>query len=205
MPSNQDIDNGLMLRVRDNDQEAFRKLFHKYHREIVNFFHHRGDSRDLRSGEDQSQEVFLRLWRSRRDYKPIGMFRPYLFSIAFNLWRDQCRMRRKKPVIVSLDGSKTPGEQNELPLQVPDGKAIRPYEVLAHKDESTLIKKALRSLPAEQKEVLLLRDFQGLSYREISSVLRCPVGTICSRRRLAISKLAAKLKELKWQNDDSKE
>ncbi len=197
MPLRQDSDNALMLRAKDDDKEAFREIFQRYHKEIVGFFYRHQHSHDQQLAEEHSQDVFLRLWRSRKKYKATGSFRSYLFSIAINLWKDQCRREKKTIKVISLDSSKTVAGGEKVPLQVADRTAINPYEALLRKEENALIEKAIDSLPEEQKEVFLLKHYHGLSYAEISKALGCPAGTVYSRTNLALRKLAARLKELK--------
>src|SRR3954469_17307202 len=92
-----DPDIRLMLRVRDDDDSAFGELVELYHHRLVTVMHHlvgRGDE-----AEDLAQEVFLRVFRSRKKYHPRAKFSTWLFAIANNLALNHLRNRQRKPVV----------------------------------------------------------------------------------------------------------
>ena len=86
-----------MLRVREDDEAAFAELVEAYHQRLVTVMHHlvgRGDE-----AEDLAQEVFLRVFRSRKKYHPRAKFSTWLFTIANNLALNHLRNRQRKPMI----------------------------------------------------------------------------------------------------------
>src|SRR3990170_2987752 len=92
-----DPDIRLMLRVRDDDQSAFADLVELYHKRVVTVMHHLVGNAE--EAEDLAQEVFLRIYRSRKKYHPRAKFSTWLFTIANNLALNALRDRQRKPVI----------------------------------------------------------------------------------------------------------
>ena len=198
-----DSDGVLMLRVRRGDGDAFRCLFDRYHKDIVNFYYWRQRKPDMHLAEEYAQEVFLRVWESRRNYKLTGRFRSYLFSIAINLWRDRMRKKELSCVFVSVDRPRTGQDGEPIRLEIHDRKAADLRDVVMRNENNGRIEKALRSLSSEQREVIMLRFFEGFSYREISDLIHCPVGTVCSRRNLALQRLARELRALRGKTPEA--
>jgi len=120
--------------------------------------------------EDLVQEACVRAMRflsSLRD----GNARPWLFAIVRNTWYSR-RSRRGSPsevAIVSASGDERPDD------------ALDPEQQLVQQDMVTRVRRALEGLPGEFREVIVLRDIEGLSYREIAETLRVPIGTVMSR------------------------
>lgn len=131
--------------------------------------------RDPVVAEDLVQEALLRAMRASRPPRELSLVhvRPWLFRILRNVWLNECRRRRRDAPEESLAADPA------LPMEPgPSGEADR-YRVLA----------AIESLPPLYREVILLRDLEGLSYQEIAHLLECPLGTVMSRLARARSKL----------------
>jgi RNA polymerase sigma-70 factor (ECF subfamily) len=115
--------------------------------------------------EDLTQEAFLRAWRGRRSLREEASMRGWLCAIAANVVRDDARRRRHRPAEVP---------QPEW-FDVPD-LGVDPSEF----DALDKLRTALAGLPANQREMFLLRERDGLSYADIAAALGCPVGTVMS-------------------------
>ena len=172
-------DSDLMLRVQLGNERAFATLYRRHYRALLDFFY--AMSRNTQSAEDLCHETFLRLWRLRLRYQPIGSFRAYLFSIARNIWMESFRttMRDRRLGVVQ------PMEEIERIR----GTDRLPDEAAQNAELMDQITTALDQLPDEQRMAFVLRTVQGLSLEEISSVMRCPLNTVRSRRLLAIRRL----------------
>lgn len=131
--------------------------------------------------EDVVQEACVRAMRflsSLRD----GDARPWLFTIVRNTWYS--RMARVSPGHVPLDdGARDPADE------APD-----PEQRLVQQDTVARVRAALEALPEDFREVLLLRDIEGLSYKEIADVVRVPIGTVMSRIARGRGRLAESLR-----------
>lgn len=197
MSIHQDGEVALMLKVREDKKEAFAELFRAYWPELFKFFCLAELPLRREFAEDCCQEVFCRLWRARHRYKPRGRLRSYIFCIAINLLKDERRKATKKPRTVWLDGRET--EDGDSWEAIPDAKAADPAVALVSEENKSLLERAMHSLSEDERQVIVLRDYGGLSYSEIAWELRCPVGTVCSRRDRAIRKLAGVLQKLRGE------
>ena len=126
--------------------------------------------------EDLTQEAFLRAWRGRRSFREETSMRGWLCAIAANVVRDDARKRRRRPAEVP---------QPEW-FDVPDVSGDP-----ASFDALDNLRTALAALPANQREMVLLRERDGLTYAEIAAALGCPVGTVMS----GLSRARARLVE----------
>ena len=158
-----------MLAFQGGEALAFRELFDRYKNPIYGYIRRRVN--DPGRAEEITQDVFLALVQHRNGYEVRASFRTYLYKIAQN--RVVAEFRKKKE---TEPLGENPG---------PAGAASDPLVV-------EQVRQALRRLEPEQREIVLLREYQGLSYQEIAELLRVPVGTV--RSRLFRAKLA--LREL---------
>jgi len=180
-------DNELMTRVCKNDERAFREVYHRYQRRLLDFFY--GMSRSTHTAQDLTQETFFRIWRLRAKYSPTGSFPAYLFSFARNIWLEHCRELKKRRRLGRL-------EMFDIAAHEMRTETIHHPDHIAWRSElSDTISEALQSLPEEQRMAFVLRNIDGLSLNEVGEVLRCPTNTVRSRKLLAVKKLRLKLKE----------
>lgn len=140
--------------------------------------------------QDCAQEALLRAFRAFDHFRQEASPKTWLYRIAYNTCIDELRRRRG---VVSLDSLRDDG------FDVPDEKATNAYERLAQQERYALLQSAVEKLPEDQRAVLILRDFQQLSYDEMAETLKQPVGTIKSRLNRAREKVK-KLIEQAEQN-----
>ena len=179
-------DSEILSDVAGGDIEAYGKLVHRYRGRLYNFvFRFVGEPE---TAEDIVQETFLRAFRKREDYKAIANFSTWLFTIAGNLAKSELR-RRKRWRLFSIDRD----EESETGLDLPD-ESFRPDKMTESSITDVQIQRAIGSLSDNYRQVVLLRDVEGLSYQEISEVVNCPVGTVKSRISRARLKLQQKLR-----------
>ena len=156
-------------------------------------------SRDSTEAEDLVQETCLRALRSMGQLRPDGNQKSWLFTILRNVWLNQVRQRRTGPDLVELDS-------NENGAAVPADTAPDAYEVYVSKVEQEQVRAAIQQLPVEFREIIILREYEELSYQEIARVLNCPPGTVMSRLARARSRLRELLPtELMARRSDEKE
>jgi RNA polymerase sigma-70 factor (ECF subfamily) len=132
--------------------------------------------------EDLMQETMLRAFRSRETYRPEGKFRAWIFRIAVNLARDWVRRRPHEPATVlddPLETAPAPSLGVEMP---PDADA-------QHRDRRRRVEVALARLSPADREVLLLRFYGDLAFKDIAKVTREPLGTVLARAHRALKKL----------------
>lgn len=159
-------DEELMQAFKRGETLAFHELFDRYKNSIYGFVQRRVD--DPGRAEEITQDVFLALVQRRNSYEARASVRTYLYRIALNRVASE---RRKKTETPNTDAQDAAGRDPSVVQQV---------------------REALEQLEPEQRDVVVLREYQGLSYLEIAQILKVPVGTV--RSRLFRAKMA--LREL---------
>ncbi len=181
-----------MQRLFYRDLQAFRALYDRY-----------GDLvysttlrivRDVHLAQDMVQEIFLRLWRKPDSYvAQRGRFSTWLTSVARNRAVDEIRSRARR-----YRHETTSPEQQVREL--PDAADKDPALTAELADQRRLILAALAGLPSEQRQVIELAYFGGLTQQEIARRLSQPLGTVKTRIRLGMQKLRSALTaELRWE------
>jgi RNA polymerase sigma-70 factor (ECF subfamily) len=160
-PASPASDEHLMLAFSKGSAESFNELFLRYKQPVYGFFRRR--TADPSHAEELAQEAFLVLLRAANRYEPRALFRTYLYAIAFKILRAH---RRKAAFRATFFGQ---------PKSIPDP---------AQQDatESGLwVRRAVEKLDSIDREILLLREFEQLSYAEIADLLHLPLNTVRSR------------------------
>ena len=157
----------LMLQVKAGDDESFNLLLQKYRTPLVNFLYRMVRNRG--TAEDLAQEVFLRVYRARKQYSPSAKFTTWLFRIATNLALNSLRDNRYHQMDVSIDA---PVEEDVAPLQLPS-RELRVDEKMIERDRSEFIRRAIATLPEKQRVAVLLHKYEEMDYGEIAKILEC--------------------------------
>ena len=177
----QPTDEELIARFQNGDAYAFDLLVRRYTDPLLNFiFRFLGD---LVESEDIVQETFYRVYKNKHYYKEVAKFSTWIYTIAGNLAKTELR-RRKRRKVFSIH-KETAAEKE---LELPDLKSDPEKEVNTVVTEK-IIQKAITNLPQKFRQVIVLRDIQGFSYEEISSIIKVPLGTVKSRVNRARLKL----------------
>lgn len=157
----------LMLDVKAGDDASFNLLLQKYRTPLINFLFRM--VRDSATAEDLAQEVFLRVYRARKQYSPSAKFTTWLFRIATNLALNSVRDNRHRQMDVSIDA---PVEEDEAPLQLP-AREMRIDQHMIERDRAEFIRQAISSLPEKQRVAVLLHKYEEMDYAEIARILEC--------------------------------
>ena len=164
-----DDDLDLVARARAGDLDAFGTLVNRHQHRLVNFVRLMTSSaQDRDEAEDVAQEAFLRAYRALGQFRGQSSFRTWLYQIATNVARTHSAKRRDRKEAQepeSPQGRERPSEENIE------------RRVIAHDQ----LRRALEELPDDWREALLLRDIEGLEYKEIAEMLKIPMGTVESR------------------------
>jgi len=160
----------LMLDVKAGDELSFELLLRKYRTPLVNFLYRM--VRDTAAAEDLAQEVFLRVYRARKDYAPTAKFTTWMFRIATNLALNSVRDNRYRQMEISVDQPSETAEGEQPALEVPDRKPGVEQQLIA-RDRAALIWRAIHALPEKQRAAVLLHKYHGLDYDEIARILQC--------------------------------
>ncbi|HET8527913.1 MAG TPA: sigma-70 family RNA polymerase sigma factor [Gaiellaceae bacterium] len=172
-PTAETSDSDLLVRVAGRDREAFELLYNRYIRSIYGLALRR--LRDRERAEDAVQETFAAVWRSAASYKPErGPAAPWLYAVARNAIVDRFRGHVEPTAEVPELASGEPG---------PADRAEASYV-------SWRVHRALEELPEREREVVELAYWSGLSQSEVAEFLHIPLGTVKTRTRSALAKLA---------------
>jgi RNA polymerase sigma-70 factor (ECF subfamily) len=139
-------------------------------------------SRNRTEAEDLVQETCLRAIRAMGRFRPVSNAKSWLFTILRNIWFNQLRQWRTAPEVVELD------LDGDVANRAADtGKD--PHATYVSNIEQEQVRAAIQQLPVEFREIIILREYEDLSYQEIAAVIDCPPGTVMSRLARARSKL----------------
>src|SRR5438093_8363153 len=181
-----------MLRVRDDDAAAFAELVELYQHRLVTVMHHLIGNKE--EAEDLAQEVFLRVYRTRKKYRPRAKFSTWLFTIANNLALNALRSRQRKPVVplnVRDSGPLGPRPAEQLARD----KGSGPVQKIQRQEMAALIKKALNDLNERQRMAVMLNKFEDMGYAEIAEVMGLTVKAVKSLLSRARSNLRVALQD----------
>ncbi|WP_144998042.1 RNA polymerase sigma factor [Polystyrenella longa] len=164
-----DPDVRLMLRVRDGDEKAFSQLVENYQDRIVGIFSH--ILADHEAAEDLAQEVFLRVYRTRRGYLPTAKFSTYIFHITNNLASNTRRKKGRRKEVAMPGGKSTVfGVRPEEELAV-EKSALMPARQVTREELRGQVRESLESLSDREKTAILFHKFEGMSYLDIAAAM----------------------------------
>ena len=143
-------------------------------------------TRNRVDAEDLVQEAYVRAIDARHRLTPNSNIKGWIFTILRNIWFNELRKRRNGPNVVNIDDDDS---ADELAGNFQDA-----HEIFASNEEVQRVRSAIAQLPIELREIILLREFEDLSYRDIAEVLGCPIGTVMSRLARARARLRNVLK-----------
>jgi len=164
-------DEELVRRYYQADGEALAVIFKRYKDRLFNFaLRYAGNRADA---EDAVSHAFMMVCEKKYAVKPGASFKTWLFTVARNVCLTKIRSRGK---FLSLRSPKNDPEHDQ-PIEVIDPKAM-PRDQLNQKEIMAIVQKAIHKLPDEQKEALLLREYQGFTYEEIAQILSCSLDKV---------------------------
>ena len=175
----------IVRNVLDGDVDEFERLVNEYQRNVYNLaLRMVGNPEDA---SDMSQEAFIKAYSSLADFRGDSKFSVWLYRIVSNVCLDFLRKRNRRQVVSLTVEDEDDGD---VELDIADEESS-PELLLERKLTREAVRRGLDSLPHDMREILLLREIQGLSYDEIAQVLQIEAGTIKSRIFRARKKLCA--------------
>jgi RNA polymerase sigma-70 factor (ECF subfamily) len=180
-------DEQLVAAFQSGDVTAFDGLVRRWESKIRGAIYRVLGSED--EARDLAQEAFLKAYRALPGFKGQAKFSSWLYQIALNLCRDRLRRRRGRPD-VSLDALREEGAADS-----PD-RGPSPLELAQTWDLSRRVADAVAALPPEQREVLVLKEYQELTFAEIAEVLDIPLSTVKTRLYRGLDQVRRRLAEL---------
>lgn len=202
-------DQELIGRYLNGDLTAFNDLVRRHHSAIYNFLLKLVANRD--DAADLCQDVFLRCYRKLDHLREREKFDSWLYTIAVNRVRDHWRRQQKiisrenpgwidSQVGQDYTGNGNPLAGRDSTLQNHPSGEPSPERLLEAEYRAELVRNALSALPLEQREVLVLKIFQGLKFREIADAVQAPLNTVKSRLYYGLAALREKFRKYKLED-----
>lgn len=173
-------DEALMLRVKNGDHDAFGVIMQRYERQLVVFFLRQ--LRDEDGARDLVMDTFLRVYKAAYRYEPRAKFSTYIYQIARNLVINESRKRE----IRKTDSLDEMNDDSSIHLA---GNILNPEQAFARDEQTRLVHRALDELPEDQRTILILVEYQDLSYEKVAQIMECSIGTVKSRMHRARQKV----------------
>ena len=164
-------DRALVVRILEGDRDRFTELVRRYEKRVINYVYritHRYEE-----AHDLAQEIFVKVYLALDRYDPKYQFSTWLFRIAQNASIDALR----KKSIAEVPLARPTEDDSQKEREFADTGAS-PYRALKNKQLASAIEKAVKNLPADYRELIQLRHFAELSYEEIASMKKLPLGTV---------------------------
>ena len=175
-----DPDDSLIRKFISGQEEAFSEILGRYKNLVLNVAYR--FLRDRTEAEDVAQDVFLKIYRSARTYEPRAKFSTWVYKITANVCLNRLRNEKNAAKSVSYDG------QNSADTGSSPG-CFSPSEEHERNERLTVVHDALQCLPANQRLAIVLKRYEGLSYREIAEIIGCSPAAVDSLIQRANGKL----------------
>lgn len=180
-------DEQMVERALSGDPEAFGEIVRRWERRIFALaFGMLGREEDAR---DATQETFLSAFRNLRGFRGEARVSSWLHRIAVN----QCITRQRRAKVRGETALEDEAEKNAIIFALPAD--ISPARLAEHQEVSFAVRKAVGALPAELRQVVVMKEFEELTFQEISDVLDIPLSTVKSRLYTALRQLQMRLQK----------
>jgi len=180
----------LIKKSQKGDIKAFEELIRDYKKIAYNIALRVMKNKE--NAEDASQEALIKVYKNIKNFNQKSTFKVWLYRIVMNACIDL--QRKNKHEVTSLDSLKK-GKDNDYKVEIED-TSKGPDAILESKLNNEILYKCIDNLAEDHKQIIILRDLQELSYREISDVLNCSEGTVKSRLSRARTKLKKNLLDI---------
>ena len=170
----------LIKKAMQGNVEACNKLVHLWYKRIYNYAFKYFADHDL--AMEVSQKTFIAVYHNVRNLKDPGRFKPWLYRIAVNYCREEQGSWRHKTFVPILSDP-------EQHTQVPAQQENNPEAAYSHNELIIILQESLAELSEEQREVVIMREYEGLKFREIAEVLDLPENTVKSRMYYGLAAL----------------
>jgi RNA polymerase sigma-70 factor (ECF subfamily) len=166
-------DEELVARSIGGDLDSFNQLVLRWERPIYALAYRVIGRED--EARDVCQETFLRAFRALGGFKGQAKFSSWLYRITLNLCRDWIRRQRRQPVAQAPEGV----DLLDLATETTPSETIE--ELVARREISRAVQRAMAQLPDEQRTAIILKEYHGLTFQEIADLLDCPLSTVKTR------------------------
>ena len=182
-------DNSLIARTLAGETEAFSVLVKRWERPIyILAFRMLGRDEEAR---DACQEAFLSAYRNLSKFRGDAKFSSWMYRIALNA----CHSRRRQSSIVSysLDAEDENGQRREIE----DSKIESLPDRMQRDEQAVLVRKALQALPPEMRQIIVMKEYEEMTFLEISEILNIPLSTVKSRLYTGLQQMRLRLSQVR--------
>ncbi len=168
----EESDEILMLSFKSGEEKAFEEIVKRYKTKLFNYIYKYIS--DVERSEEITQEVFIRVYRSRDRYKIKAKFSTFIYRIALNLAFNEVRNRNRRKT----------DPHDEFDDKIFNDKIKEyntPEKLYERKEVEIIVNQEISNLSSKYKDVILLCDIEGLSYKEVAKILNISIGTVQSR------------------------
>ncbi|MEK7849660.1 MAG: sigma-70 family RNA polymerase sigma factor [Candidatus Omnitrophota bacterium] len=171
-----DNEDQIIQRVKNGDQNAFCELVEKYKEKALNIAF--SFCRNHEDAKDVSQEAFIKVFKTIRNFRSESRFYTWFYRILINLCKDYLRRKMKNKAISANIRINNEAQEEESIFEIIASGLPGPKEQLLNKELGEELTKALDSLPEQQKRIFTLKNIHGLKINEIAEIVKCAEGTI---------------------------
>jgi len=188
-----DPDNQLMQKAGSGNRAAFKELVKKHQGTVTGIiYRYTGNHNEA---EDLAQDIFLKIYKAASSYLPRAQFKTWLYKVVANHCLNFFRSQKRKAIITSLD---QPLSEDYNPhIQRTDEQKKQPEIILQQQELQIALKRALSELPERQRMAIILHRFEGLSYKEVATILGASLSAVESLIFRAMNNLKEKLSPYK--------
>ena len=180
-------DTDLINRIIAGDRSGFNKLVWRWEKKIYNFIFRYLGKKEL--ARDVTQKTFIRAYNNITKLKETNKFSSWLYQIAANLCKDELKKMSNRDFF-SIELINENNQHGHLmPNELIETEFNQPDEELNHKQIGEIVQPALQKLPDDQRIVIIMKEYQGLKFREIAETLGEPLNTVKSRMYYGLSSL----------------
>ena len=186
----------LILQAQSGDEGAFNKLVSLWYKRIYNYGFKYAGSHDL--AMDIAQNTFIAVHQNIVQLRDVASFKPWLYRIAINCSHEELR-KQKRISGISLNATASNNEEHG-DIEIADDLRYRPDAKLQRQELADLIMESLQTLSEEQRVVVIMKEYEGLKFREIAEALDISENTAKSRLYYGLKHLRSKLSKVIYEN-----
>lgn len=186
-------DKELVKRTIENDDSAFTEIIERYKRKVFSIGYKHSYNKETAS--DLSQEIFAKVYLNLKKYKPSYRFSTWIIRIATNHCIDYLRKKKLKTISYEHTFKDLDNQYSNLPI--PD-ESYNPEVLWEDAELKDVMLQAVEQLPEKYREIIVLRHYEELSYKEIAEVLDLPIGTVMTY----LHRARKMLKDFFFKNQD---
>jgi RNA polymerase sigma-70 factor (ECF subfamily) len=173
-------DTQLIDNILNGDRSRFNALVWRWEKPLYNFILRYLGNKEL--ARDVTQRVFIRVYKNLNKLRDPAKFSSWIYQIASNLCKDEIKkMNHRDLISLDLIQENNDNDGYRLPEQLREAEGAQPDAKLNQKQISSIVQKALQQLPEEQRVVIIMKEYQGLKFKEIAEALNQPLNTVKSR------------------------